>query len=118
LAHLAEAAATKDGMSRRSFAFAPTADPITWALPYLRADGSPDPALLHSATAALPTTAIPPEFLPTVKAKLEQASRRMNGVRPTGLSESDTLALSDDDPDDEAFATAVALRRSSRTTKE
>lgn len=74
-------AATKNGLPRRAFAFAPTADPTSWRLPFLDADGLPDPHTLALSSAALSEESvresIPAVLLPAVKAKMRQAYRRM-----------------------------------------
>jgi hypothetical protein len=92
----------KDGLPRRSFAYAPTDDPSTWKLPYLTASGDPDPAHLGGAVAALSEGGfrgqqadIPADALPAVKAKLRQAYKRAGNEVPASLREAD-------DGDDEA----------------
>lgn len=79
-------AATKDGLPRRAFAYAPKAEPSTWKLPYLTSDGSPDPDLLPKAAAALSEGGfrgqkadIPTKSLPAVKSRLRSAYRRWKG---------------------------------------
>lgn len=103
-------AATKDGLPRKSFAYAPTADPATWKLPYLDAKGKPDPDHLPGAAAALSEggfrgekASIDAKFLPMVKSKLRQAYRRWKGADaeyPDGIRESvyGTIEESDAEP--------------------
>ena len=102
----AASAKLKDGLPRKAFAYAPTADPATWALPYLTSAGAPDPDTLARATSALaegsdaPAT-IPAVSLGMVKSKLRQAYRKMSGsavTYPDSIKEvSAGLRESDDD---------------------
>src|SRR5450830_120117 len=80
------ATATKDGLPRKAFAYAPTAVPATWSLPFLKADGTPDEERLPAAVAALSPGGfrgekadIPANLLPMVKAKLRSAYRKWKG---------------------------------------
>ena len=75
--------AQRDGLPQASYAYTPSASPDTWRLPYLAADGSPDPALLTVAAAQITDEGwqgarvqVPTTVLPAVKAKLRQAYRR------------------------------------------
>lgn len=79
-------AATKDGLPRRAYAYAPTADPATWKLPFLTASGAPDPDRLPGAAAALSEGGfrgqkadIPADAIAMVKSKLRQAYRKWKG---------------------------------------
>lgn len=98
----AEAAQMKDGLPRSAFAYSPTADPVTWKLPYLTSAGAPDPAHLPGAAAALSeggfrgqTVDLPTSALPVVKAKLRQAYKRWGKTSddmPGSIRENDTFA--------------------------
>lgn len=90
------AAKTKDGLPRKAFAYAPTADPSTWKLPFLTAEGKPDPDHLPGAAAALgegfrgAKADIPADDKPAVKARLRAAYRRWKGSDveyPDGIKE-------------------------------
>jgi hypothetical protein len=91
-------AASKDGLPRKAFAYAPTADPSTWKLPIYTAAGAVDEALLPGAAAALSPGGfrgqqadIPPASLPMVKAKLRSAYRKWKGSAaeyPASITES------------------------------
>lgn len=97
---LREAAATKDGLPRRAFAYAPSPDPATWSLPYLTARGEPDPDHLPGSAAAVSEAGIPVEAMPTVRSKLRQAYRRWKGsdvTYPASLQE-DAYGTATPDP--------------------
>lgn len=108
------AAATKDGLPRKAFAYAPTADPSTWKLPFRKADGSPDPDRLPAAAAALSEGGhrgekadIPGDMLAMVKAKLRSGYRRWKGSDvdyPASIKESE-VALRESEGDE-----AVVIR--------
>jgi hypothetical protein len=84
---LREVAATKDGLPRKAFAYAPTADPSTWKLPFLTAAGAPDPDRLPGAVASLSEGGfrgqkadIPDSAAASVKRKLRAAYRKWKGA--------------------------------------
>jgi hypothetical protein len=84
------AAVTKSGLPRKAFAYAPTADPSTWRLPYLTSAGQPDPVKLPKAASGITEAEVPNEFLPAVKSRLRQAYRRWQGSKveyPDGIKE-------------------------------
>lgn len=73
----------KDGLPRKAYAYAPSADPSTWKLPYLTATGAPDPDHLPGAAAALSAGGfrgqqadIPDAAMGAVKAKLRQGYKK------------------------------------------
>lgn len=70
---------TKGGLPRKAYAYATSADPADWLMPYLDASGRPDPAALASAAQTITEAAIPAEYIGMVKSKLRQAYRRMQG---------------------------------------
>lgn len=84
------AAKTKNGLPRKAFAFAPSADPSTWKLPFLTAEGKPDPDALPVAAEKLGEAGVPSDMIPAVKARLRQAYRRWKGTDvtyPDGIAE-------------------------------
>jgi hypothetical protein len=94
-------------LPRRSFAYAPKADdPATWKLPYLTAEGEPDPEHLPNAAAAVSAGGfrgqranIPAAAERSVKAKLRQAYRRWgkgDEEMPESIREADPWALLDE----------------------
>lgn len=106
----------KDGLPRRAFAYAPTDDPATWALPYLTADGMPDEDRLPMAADALSEggfrglrAAIPDDEAPGVRARLRQAFRRADLDPPESVRESN--------PVDEAIADELFALREFDETK-
>lgn len=109
-------ATTKDGLPRRAFAYAPSADPSTWKLPFLNADGSVDTDRLPLAAAALSEGGhrgeradIPNDSLAMVKSKLRQAYRRWKGSDveyPGSIRESSSFL---EDVVDEALAESDAV---------
>lgn len=73
----------KDGLPRKAFAYAPSADPATWKLPIFDADGKVDEARLGPAAAALSEGGfrgqkadIPASAVASVKARVRQAYRK------------------------------------------
>lgn len=76
----------KDGLPRKAYAYAPTAEPSTWKIPYLTASGKPDPDRLPAAAAALSSGGfrgqkadIPSDSVAMVKSKLRAAYRKWKG---------------------------------------
>ena len=92
--------ASRDGLPRSSFAYAPSEDPSTWKLPYLTADGAPDPSHLPGAAAALSSGGfrgqkadIPAGMMAAVRAKIRQAYRRWGKPVPESLAEAIDRAI-------------------------
>lgn len=82
-----EDAILQEGLPRSSYAYAPTADPATWKLPYLTASGDPDPSHLPGAAAAVSAGGfrgqkadIPASAIPGVKRKLRAAYKKWKGA--------------------------------------
>lgn len=82
-------ATTKTGLPRSAFAYAPTAQPSTWKLPYLTADGKPDPHVLTTSVAAVRESGVPARAMPAVKSRLRAAFRKVHedGEVPDGIRE-------------------------------
>lgn len=79
-------AASKDGLPRKAFAYAPDAEPSSWKLPIYTAAGAVDEDRLPGAAASLSPGGfrgekadIPAADLPMVKAKLRSAYRKWKG---------------------------------------
>lgn len=93
-------AAMKDGLPKKSYAYAPSDTPSDWKLPYLTAAGAPDPDHLPGAVAALTSfrgqeADIPATALPMVKSKLRQAYRKWKGTDvkyPASIAEAGSIS--------------------------
>ena len=106
-------ASTKDGLPRRAFAYAPTAEPATWKLPILNADGSVDTDRLPAAAAALSEGGfrgqkadIPSSAMANVKSKLRQAYRKWKG---SDAEYPESIRETDDDVEQPTFREATFL---------
>lgn len=113
-----DASATLHGKPRYAFAYTPTSDPRSWRLPYLTADGAPDPQTLSiSATALTEGADLPDIALPVIRAKMRQAFKRMGTdfeAMPTAVREAsaeDELGIEASLPDFDPEAGAASDAR-------